>query len=88
MSIFTNDENARMQDSVCERLSGREKAGKLECCQNINKQSVFKDVHVLLLKEPTITFETSAKCIKIIVHYIFFVEQLEGLLPACAYDLA
>ena len=34
--------------SVCEQLPGREKPGKLECSKNI----VFKDVRVLLLKQP------------------------------------
>ena len=38
--------------SVCEQLSGREKAGKLECSKNIKSNCVFKDVRVLLLKEP------------------------------------
>ena len=38
--------------SVFEHLSGREKAGKLECSKNIESSCVFKDVCVLLLKEP------------------------------------
>ena len=38
--------------SVCEQLSGREKAGKLECSKNIQKLLRFKDVRVLQLKQP------------------------------------
>ena len=39
--------------SVSEQLSGKEKAGKLESSKNIQSSSVFKDVRVLLPKEPT-----------------------------------
>ena len=38
--------------SVCEQLSGRERAGKLECSKTGKSSCVFKDVRVLLLKEP------------------------------------
>ena len=41
--------------SVCEQLSRREKAGKLECSKNIKSGCVFKDVRVLLLKEPILS---------------------------------
>ena len=43
--------------SVCEQLSGREKTGKLGCSKNYAKTQksscVFKDVRVLLLKQPS-----------------------------------
>ena len=37
---------------VCEQLSGRERAGKLECSKTGKSSCVFKDVRALLLKEP------------------------------------
>ena len=39
---------------VCEQLSGRERAGKLECSKTGKSSCVFKDVRVLLLKEPNV----------------------------------
>ena len=38
--------------SLVEKLSGREKAGKLECSKKMKKWLSFKGVCVLLLKEP------------------------------------
>ena len=48
--------------SVFEQLSGREKTGKLGCSKNYAKTQksscVFKDVRVLLLKQPNTPNET------------------------------
>ena len=40
--------------SVCGQLSGRGKARKLECSNNIKSSCVVKDVQALLLKKPNI----------------------------------
>ena len=46
---------------VCEQLSGRERAGKLECSKTGKSSCVFKGVRVLLLKEPNVEVVCSFK---------------------------
>ena len=51
--------NANCSLPVCEQLSGREKPGKLKCSKDIKSSCIFKDVRVLLLKQPN--FESGRK---------------------------
>ena len=57
---------------LCEQLSGRGKPGKLECTESIKSSCVFKDVRVLLLKEPNIKrrMQISMLQIKPIIHFV------------------